>query len=508
MRTKQAIKNVSFSLLLQLVTALSGIIIPRFFIALYGSSVNGLVSSITQFINCMGLVEAGIGAAGTVALYSPLAEGDTNTVSRIVSATRKFYLRSGLIFVGLVALLVLLYPYVVKNEITDQSFIRTMIVVLSLSGIVDYFFLGKYRVLLLADQHGYVISAAQIMGTIVMTIVSVVMMDLECSALMVKAVAAIVYVLRSGIVGLYVKKYYPHVNFHDTPDYSAFDQRWAALLHQVVALIVNNTDVVVLTVMMPKNALAAVSIYTVYNLVSYALQGLMNSVYNALGSGFGEVIACGEQETLRKSFSNYEYVFFMVIFIAYTCMATLMHPFIRLYSSGFTDGVNYLSSTLVVLFTLVGLFQTLRLPGLTIICAAGHYRQTRGRAVVEAVINVVVSIALIRPLGIAGVLLGTCASYLYRTTDVIIYTARNFLPGTLKKTARRILRGVVLSGCLTAVASRIIPMEISGWLGWFLWAMLDGIVVAAVVALVNALLEPQEFRTVWKRIAGRKTKNT
>ena len=59
MRTKLAMKNMVFSLLLELATAISGIIVPRFFTALYGSAVNGLVTSINQFITYMTLVEAG-----------------------------------------------------------------------------------------------------------------------------------------------------------------------------------------------------------------------------------------------------------------------------------------------------------------------------------------------------------------------------------------------------------------------------------------------------------------
>ena len=73
MRTKQALKNAVFSVFLQLTLAVSGILVPRFFIALYGSAVNGLVSSISQFITYMSLVEAGVGAAATVSLYGPLA---------------------------------------------------------------------------------------------------------------------------------------------------------------------------------------------------------------------------------------------------------------------------------------------------------------------------------------------------------------------------------------------------------------------------------------------------
>ena len=144
MRTRQAFMNAVFSLMLQVVLAISGLLVPRFFIAVYGSAVNGLVSSITQFITYLSLVEAGVGAAGTVALYKPLAEKDSLRVSGILSATRVFYLRSGLIFAGLVGLLVIFYPFAVKSEINDGGFVRLMILLLSLSGIIDYFFLGKY----------------------------------------------------------------------------------------------------------------------------------------------------------------------------------------------------------------------------------------------------------------------------------------------------------------------------------------------------------------------------
>lgn len=64
MRTRQAAKNTTASLLLQIVLAISGVLVPRFFIIQYGSAVNGLASSITQFIGYMGLVEAGVSAAG------------------------------------------------------------------------------------------------------------------------------------------------------------------------------------------------------------------------------------------------------------------------------------------------------------------------------------------------------------------------------------------------------------------------------------------------------------
>ena len=72
MRGRQAMKNVTANLLLQLVTAASGLILPRFYLLAYGSAMNGMVSSVGQFMSYLMLVEAGVGSATAVALYLSL----------------------------------------------------------------------------------------------------------------------------------------------------------------------------------------------------------------------------------------------------------------------------------------------------------------------------------------------------------------------------------------------------------------------------------------------------
>ena len=63
MRGRQAMKNVTANLLLQLVTAASGLLLPRFYLLAYGSAMNGMVSSVGQFMSYLTLVEAGVGSA-------------------------------------------------------------------------------------------------------------------------------------------------------------------------------------------------------------------------------------------------------------------------------------------------------------------------------------------------------------------------------------------------------------------------------------------------------------
>ena len=94
MRGKQALKNMVASLLLQVIVLLSGLILPRFILEAYGSSVNGMITSVNQFLTYLGLAEAGVGTATVVALYTPLALKQTEEVNSILSATRKFYNKS------------------------------------------------------------------------------------------------------------------------------------------------------------------------------------------------------------------------------------------------------------------------------------------------------------------------------------------------------------------------------------------------------------------------------
>lgn len=164
MRGKQAFKNMVANLFLQVIVLLSGLILPRFILEAYGSSVNGMITSVNQFLTYLGLAEAGVGTATVVALYTPLALNQTGEVNSILSASRKFYNKSGMLFLALTIVLVGVYPYFISGQL-DNSLVRWMIIVLSGSTLVDYFFLGKYRVLLTANQEGYVVALIQAANT-------------------------------------------------------------------------------------------------------------------------------------------------------------------------------------------------------------------------------------------------------------------------------------------------------------------------------------------------------
>lgn len=494
MKNSYAVKNTVSSLLVEFIAVISGIILPRFFTETYGSSVNGLVSSIGNFITYLGLVEAGVSAAATVELYKPLANNDHDRINEILSSAKGFYYRSGLAFLFFDALLIIGYPLIVKNEIADASFIRMMILALSISGIVDYFVLGKYRVLLVADQKTYLIAIAQCVGTVVTLISSLILIKLEVSSVIVKAVTGIVYILRTLYLVWKCRKMYGYLDFSRPYSSSAFPQRKSALFHQVVGMICNNTDIALLTVMIQSGALFEVSVYSAYNLVAANLTTLFNSISKGVSATFGSILAKEDETSLQNSFNLFELMYFILLFIVYTCMGVFLYSFIVLYTQDYDDASLYPRIALVVLFTACGIVQNIRVPGSTVQVAAGHFKQTQGAALIEAILNFGVSVALVRPIGIRGVLIGTLAAYLFRSTYVIIYNANHFLHHTLFRTTVRFVVNLLLCGAMTAFGVFLIAPMIHSWLTWIVCAVPFFIGVSIVFVIVNYLIDAKNMK--------------
>lgn len=422
MRKLAVLKNILVNILLQVITAITGFVLPPLIIKTFGSDMNGLVSSIGQFVAYLNIVEAGVGAASVAAMYKPLAEGDLVALNKILSATRRFYNKSGYIFVFLIFILAMVFPFIISGQI-EQSIAFLMVLVLGITGIAEFFLIGKYRVLLMADHKLYVISFSQIVGLVLSTASAVIFINSGFSILLVKFLSALIFLARYMIMAIYVRNHYNGVSFKLEPDNRALSQRWDALVHQIAGLIVFNSPIILLTIFCN---LKEVSVYSIYALVFSALNQLLSSFSSGIQSYFGQSLVTNDRTQLCRQYRKYETVFYAVVGWVYTCAIILIMPFIEIYTRGMTDA-NYSRPLLAVLFATVGITNNLRGPGATLIIAAGHFKQTKCRSLIEAGINLGLSLVLVNIWGVNGVLIGTLCSTLYRTIDVFIYVSKHFL---------------------------------------------------------------------------------
>ena len=99
-RKTKLVLNTGFSMLLQITTLVSGFVLPRIILGTFDSNVNGLVNSISQFLNVVTLLDLGVGAVVESALYKPLAEKDNDEISRIFASATKFFKRLAMILLA------------------------------------------------------------------------------------------------------------------------------------------------------------------------------------------------------------------------------------------------------------------------------------------------------------------------------------------------------------------------------------------------------------------------
>ena len=91
MNRKKAFLLNSFSgLLRQLISLICGFVMTKLILDFYGSSMNGLVSSITQFLGFISFLEMGIGPVIQSNLYRPLAEKKDVDISKIIKSSETF----------------------------------------------------------------------------------------------------------------------------------------------------------------------------------------------------------------------------------------------------------------------------------------------------------------------------------------------------------------------------------------------------------------------------------
>ena len=207
MRKKRLFFNTLSSLGFQLCTIICGFILPRLILSEYGSEVNGLVNSITQFLAIVGFLELGVGAVVQSALYKPLSDNDAGDISRIIASANRFFSRLGYILLIYVIILIFVYPKM-ANLNFGWIYSATLIVAMSISSFAQYFFGIVDRLLLVSDQRGYVQYTIQIIALITNTILCVILIKLGSSIQLVKLVTSIVFLLVPICIRIYVNNNY------------------------------------------------------------------------------------------------------------------------------------------------------------------------------------------------------------------------------------------------------------------------------------------------------------
>lgn len=494
MRGKLAVVNTAAAVVQEIVAVVCAFILPRLIMQAFGSTYNGITSSITQFLGCAVLLRAGIGGATRAALYGPIARNDIPKISAIMCATRRYMRKIALLLALLILGFAGLYPFLVADEF-PWLFSFTLFVIIGISTFAETLFGITNLIWLQANQQLYVSSAARIASTVLNTVLSVVLIRAGCTIHVVKLGSAIAFCLYPVLLALYVRR---HVRFVKKvcPDNGAIRQRWDAFFHQVAAFVMSNTAIIILTAFV---SMAEVSVFSVYNLIATGIRKMVLNFTNGLEAAFGNMMAADGRDVLETNFRIMKFVIFSAAIIVYSSSSLLILDFVALYVRGITDA-EYIRPLFAMVLIAGQFFQCVRQPYQVLVQAGGHYRRTRNGAIAEPLLNIAVSVAVVAKYGLVGVAFGTLAATVFRTFQFAWFISRNVLPGAF----RAMLRDLLLAGgdfALIALIVRWLRLEApASYVGWGLHALLVSAIASAVVAATALLFHRSEFRGLIRKL--------
>lgn len=486
-RSKKLAINTIVSLMHQIITLVCGFVLPRFFLTCYGSEINGLVSSISQFLGFITLAECGVGAVVQSSLYKPLAEKNEEQISKIIISSEKFFKKIALILVVYTVVLMIAYPIITLDSF-DYFFTFSLIFTISISSFAQYYFSMSYRLLLNADQLAFVQLGAHSITLILNTVVSIILMKLGCGVHIVKLTTSIIFLIQPVVLIIFVKKHYK-LNKSLVLTEEPIKQKWNGLAQHIAAVILTNTDTIVLTLF---STLSNVSIYAVYNLVVTGIKQIVTATTTGMQSMLGNMYAKNEREALDKAYSNIEWLLHTVTVIVFGCAGILIVPFVQVYTAGITDA-NYIVPIFAILITLANGAYCLRLPYNMMVLAAGHYKQTQWSAIFEAILNILLSVLMVSKYGLIGVAIGTFVAMIYRTTYLAWYLSRNILQRKLSHYFKHIIVDVICLVCANIATSWIHILDTT-YSAWIILALEVGLIVLCIVGIVNFIMYNKETK--------------
>lgn len=413
-RTLKSIRNSNTAFVGQLVILIAQFITQTVFVKVLGSEYLGANGLFTNILTLLSFADLGIGGAITYALYKPLAENDYNTISAIMELFKKIYNIIGCtIFV-----LGTFFSFFIEDFINSNTtipHIQIMFILFVLNSATSYFY-AYLRSLLIADQQGYIDVINRVIFTTIQTVLQISFL-LFFHKYVLFLIIQILCTLSANI-SLYRKtlKAFPYLYTEKSKNIKISPKIIEKINKNVVGavasrlgiVVANGTDNLILSSFI---GLSIVGKYTSYMLIFNSAQNIVNQAINSVISSIANFSVEREGKGESTLFFNFQYVVFGIAYVCSSVILVIVSNFITLWIGKF----YVLGNITTILIIVVWFINISRLSVQAFITAHGLYWETKWKSIIEAIINLIASLCLIKftSLGVNSVILGTLISIVF-----------------------------------------------------------------------------------------------
>ena len=458
-RTQNVKKNLIFNVVKYVASLVLQFILRTVLIYYMGAEylgLNGLFTNIFTFLN---LTELGIGSAIVFSMYKPIADGDIEKVKSLQNLYKKIYIVIAII-VGTIGLgLTPFITFFMGGGTTIDINIYVLYIMYLACSLIGYF-AGHKRSLLFAYQRNDVENKISTGCMLARTAIQIVILVWFRNYYLYLSMSILFGIIEGVAIMVMANKMFPEINGSAKPLDIATKKEitknvTALSMHKIGGAVVFSTDNILVSTFF---GLAILGVYSNYALITTTLGSFFALFVSALQASVGNLIASSDTEYVFERYKKIRFAFSYLTAMTTICLFVLVQPFILKW----TGSSEYLLELPVVLSICLSYYLTrIRTPVGLFKDSAGLFWQDRWKPIIEALVNLGVSIGLAFLMGINGIFLGTIASSLAAPIwiEPCVLYKHYFKKSPKKYFLRMILDFVIMVACgaICYFACAIIP---------------------------------------------------
>ncbi len=386
----------------QVISMILQLIGRTIFIHALGIEYLGINAMFYNVLMVLSLADLGFGTAIIYSMYKPLAQNDTETVVALMTYYKKIYHRLAFVVAVIGIGMLPLLPFVVNlnTEIPYLSFYYLLYVA---NIVISYLMSYKYTIIT-ADQKSYLITVYSLVGSILQTLVQIIVLVVFKNFMLY----LMVFILRTLLVNWFqsnkAKKIYPYIQGSRELDTatkkSIFENVKSMFLYKLGGVLLNNTDNFIISILV---GTVYVGFYSNYLTIIVAIYSFTDIIFDSVTSSIGNLNASEDNDRKYEIFNIFNFIVFWIMTFCSVCFLVLFNDFITLWV-----GKEFVFGMLTVSIIVLNFFMPGSITSISVYRdTTGMFRQTKYVFLITAFINLVLSVILGKMYGLFGILLAT-----------------------------------------------------------------------------------------------------
>lgn len=485
MNSSKTLKNSIISVIGQILTLLLQFINRRVFVMFLDIEYLGYQSVFGNIFSILSVAELGIGGIISFHLYREIVTDNKEEIGKLMYLYKWVYRLIACIVtvMGLVACIFV--PYIVNDASKDIGYLYT-VYFLQLAGMVAGYFLSYRRTILAADQKEYKTIQIDLITNVFIEIIKLSTLAIFRNYLLYLTIQLSTAVVANLVILVVTDREYPYLKNKYKITREDIDRRNMIpdvrnfLVHKISYAVYGGTDNIVISAICGIKNVALYGNYFVLKtgVLNVLFYRLLNPVQAAIGN---IVYSDRRKEDLWKQFEMFDV--FSYFFASYISAGFLVffQPAIQIWLG---SAAYLLPYSFVIAYSL-----TIYLGAVWEIVykyrsVFGDYRQDRNCMFLSAVLNIIISIGLAKPLGVTGVQIGTFFAFLPIAYGRIRFVVGGFFGQSVNKYLLKhagLFSAVIMESGIVYILTKHMPIT---FIGVVLRFLVWGIVPLAINLLI------------------------